>query len=424
MPRCALPSPPLPRPSCAEATDELYSRSYPLPRHWPFGQIHLVMEKSSRSCDLYIDESFCCDMAANDVEAIEGHVREAIASVLVGCHRRPCRAIDLGANNGWMTASMLDLGAVVVSVEPQPDLASSVSETARVNCWSERLTVLNRFACPWELESGRASDSCLEPRRLGSKVSNLPYRSGGGPSRKAAAMLLGSSTPGIDLDDVIYHGVNRSAPLHVDLIKADGDGPELGWLRTLLQMLRADPAKRPRLTVDCICVEAQVGHNRSSLVRAFATVLEKYEREGYETFRLDTHDFRRLITTRGFDAFSPPDTIAPLGRVRGPLPRDALEEEILGLRAMRHVWRIKPNLTRDQWEDILTPLHPRFPVHELLLVHRRVGFVAPTFAWTGLGRASVEAQASGWNQNATAHRKRFTRTKRGPSRWAFDYVQV
>ena len=30
--------------------------------------------------------------------------------------RRPCRAIDLGANAGWMTAAMLSMGAFVVSV--------------------------------------------------------------------------------------------------------------------------------------------------------------------------------------------------------------------------------------------------------------------------------------------------------------------
>eukprot|EP00966_Prymnesium_polylepis_P073333 1702611-Prymnesium_polylepis.2 len=46
-----------------------------------------------------------------------------------------------------MTAHMLSLGAHVISVEPQPDLAAAVRETALLNCWTERSLVLNSFAC-------------------------------------------------------------------------------------------------------------------------------------------------------------------------------------------------------------------------------------------------------------------------------------
>ena len=92
---------------------------------------------------------------------------------------------------------------------------------------------------------------------------------------------------------------------------------------------------------------------------------------------------------------------------------------------MRHLWRIQPNLTHEQWQVVLSPLHPRFPVHEFLLVHRRVGFVEPTYGWGGLVRASAEAQASGWGRNAswsTARRKANGGGR--PAKWVFDYVPV
>ena len=47
---------------------------------------------------------------------------------------------------------MLSLGAHVVSVEPQPDLALAVKETAQLNCWEGRSKVLNAFACIKEKE--------------------------------------------------------------------------------------------------------------------------------------------------------------------------------------------------------------------------------------------------------------------------------
>ncbi len=79
-------------------------------------------------------------------------MREAIASLLPrSCARRPsgheCHALDLGANNGWFTSMLLQLGARVTAVEPQPDLARAARETAELNCWADRLTMVNAKAC-------------------------------------------------------------------------------------------------------------------------------------------------------------------------------------------------------------------------------------------------------------------------------------
>ena len=93
------------------------------------------------------------------------------------------------------------------------------------------------------------------------------------------------------------------------------------------------------------------------------------------------HDARRFINRNGWDAYSPPGTYARLDRhaaqhahidrmitpysvkpnFRGvgalPVPltpvgdgvtRMELEEELLSVRAMRHVYRVKRNLTKQQ----------------------------------------------------------------------------
>ena len=42
---------------------------------------------------------------------------------------------------------MLQMGATVIAVEPQPDLAKALLETVELNCWADRATVVNARAC-------------------------------------------------------------------------------------------------------------------------------------------------------------------------------------------------------------------------------------------------------------------------------------
>ena len=55
------------------------------------------------------------------------HIRDVITSALLPCKFReaPCVALDLGANIGSGTLSMLRLNTIVTAVEPQPDLCAS-----------------------------------------------------------------------------------------------------------------------------------------------------------------------------------------------------------------------------------------------------------------------------------------------------------
>jgi len=67
---------------------------------------------------------------------------------------------------------MLQLGSYVLSVEPQPDLAIAIRETAELNCWGYLSTVLNARACARKAGSGclRPSTEGIEGWRDGCKV--------------------------------------------------------------------------------------------------------------------------------------------------------------------------------------------------------------------------------------------------------------
>ena len=396
------------------------------------------MEDVPGTCNLYESRpSFCCELTRQDDESIEGFVREAIVSLLGGCHRRRCRALDVGANNGWMSSYMLDLGAHVISVEPQVDLAAAVRATAALNCWEDRSIVFNNFACSCSNSSTRCFDGhnklCLRPkvpsRKLwraeglaeGPKPSSTPRssrrraRRNGQRSKANVSGIEGGAqrieqrweqnVTGIGIDDLIFYGTHsRKAPHHVDLIKLDGDGPEFLWLRAVEQLL----SKHNLLTIDAMIVEVQLrdttshalNMSRIKWARTFAALQQKH---GFEFYRLDQHDFRRLLTSTGWDAFSPPGTIGKLGRVRGALARDAVEDELFGVRAMRHLFRIKNNLSMAEWDVVLTPMNKRMSTLEVLLVHQRVGLVERRYGWGGLPRVSPEAKSAGWFPSAQGH---------------------
>ena len=332
--------------SDGESATQLYARSYTVPERWPFPPIHMVMESAPRTCNLYKYPQACCALASSLSDVfIERPVREVIASFLTGCHRRPlsrpCLSVDLGANNGWMTAYMLSTGSHVIAVEPAPDLARAVKATGALNCWSQRLVVVNAFACaPVRTRIGWC------PPSNGSSAAG-GYRMGGTPQRSqvvrhqiwAYAAYLGKilSKRPAGWPELSQTAAETQLKPHFDLVKMDGDGPEGGWLTYLGRLV-----SRGNISVGTIVLEAN-GITPQSM-RHFQADL------GYTVLRLDYPgtDSRRFITSKGWDAYSPRGTYASLDRF-GTLRRDVLEEELLSTRAMRHTWRIRPNLTEQQW---------------------------------------------------------------------------
>ena len=158
----------------------------------------------------------------------------------------------------------------------------------------------------------------------------------------------------------------------IDLLKMDADGPEGQWMNELASMLRyGGGGKRRSLRVKTIIVEASFVEPRTMAL--FQSLL------GYTVLRLDVHDSRRRITREGWDAYSTPGTMEPLGRLREehdavdrrrckysppgryrPLAdnvsRLELEEEWMAVRAMRHIFRVRPNTSEQGWATILQPV--------------------------------------------------------------------
>lgn len=353
---------------CGSAS--LHARSYTMPPRWPLDSFQLVMENTSGSCDFYRSHQACSDLQVWPEKMVEPPVRESIAAVLAGCRnprrQNPCKALDLGANNGWMSMIMLALGASVLSVEPASDFALAISESAHLNCFNdgERSVVLNAFACDRE---DRGPRSCMRSRRAWQG-----YRAAGGAPDGLRGRLR--ETVGVPVELILTRNVRslpraRDAltgarsplytippdtpalepPPHWELVKMDGDGPEGGWMRTLERLLR-----QRRLSVGAVTIE---GNNLdSATMRAFQS------RHGYTVYRLEMGDRRRTITPDGWDANSPAGT--PMASItsgvdgrRAAQPRDALESEVFGLRGMRHLFRARANLTLTEWDVLLGPIH-------------------------------------------------------------------
>ena len=305
------------------------------------------MEEVPGTCDFYAHRWVCCHLAGEHSSEPERSVREAINSVLPGCARattlgRPCFALDLGANAGWFSALMLSYGATVLSVEPQQDFAAGLNATAQLNCWSERSAVLHAFAY-----GTREEKQAYRPR-----TGSSGWRLMGSSNATQFRMFHRARPSAVDFDDLLQHELWRrhlhgrepptTRPLHLDLIKLDGDGPENSWLQAVLTALRAGS-----LSLGAAIVE--VNGVKPATMRAFQEL-------NFSIFRLDAMDGRRFITSRGWDAFSAPGTIERLDRLRH-LRRDDLEQEMFGVRAMRHVFRVRDALSLEQWGVLLETIN-------------------------------------------------------------------
>ena len=453
----------------------LEERAYRLPARWPFGHMHLVMETRPGLCDLYASTVECC-MATNASSGVyERHVDEALGSVLMSCKHRlrsgsPCRSIDLGANNGWISLMMLQMGSAVVAVEPQSDLARAAAESAALNCWASRFRILNARACAGSANSFAA---CMKPASTDLMISQgwrlgHSYRAGKPRLQTELRAKRGAEWPrlaglptvvgGVSLYDVLKSaaematgapravhatrtvrgmaGAGASAEAaeeasvpQLELIKMDADGREGEWLSEIEERIA-----NGSLVVRHMLIE---GNHLAPL-----TMMRLQQRHAYTFYRLDAHDGRRYITRNGWDAFSPPGTFARLDRMGaehdaldrrlqhesvkkqlriGPngrpiepmgdgVSRRQLEEELFGVRAMRHVFRVLPNVSLQGWVSLLNPvLRPGFPPQWLITLDGDLtepAGPAPLKQPMSAPPEERAAEANGWFLSRAAHQWR------------------
>lgn len=298
----------------------LMERSYLLPPVYPFRPIRMVMEDQPGSCDYYRKRSFCQKVAEGHSFEPEYHVREVIASFLHGCGAwRSCRALDLGANNGWHTASMLALGAHVTALEPQRDLARGVQDTAALNCAADRLTLINAFVRP-------------DPDAAGSSAIGSQWRAGGPP--KGYGFQAGS-VPNVPLDQV-------AVGAEFDLVKIDTDGPDGALLGRFESLLSAKKTKVSTFVVEC--------HNCSDALMWRLQNVHKYT-----VCLLDMHIDRRFIDAGGVDAYQrAPRRDAGSASPEHPAPQPPLPPfvaELYSIRLMKHLYAFRPGMSLEDWRQ-------------------------------------------------------------------------
>ena len=310
----------------------LLARSYPMPRRFPFGTpFNLVMETIPGSCNLYdgvqveLDDgskrSICQMFSDGVLMQPEVHSRQIISSFLGDCRMRadtPCRAVDLGANNGWLASMMLALGVTdLVAVEPQPDLARALRDTVKLNCWDRpTVRILNGFVTIGDEKRGEPVTVSCRGYRLGLR---------GGHELKNAC-------PGavhVPMADIFTHS-------HYHFVKIDVDGLDgeiIEWL--------ANRIRKGTLQVDTLFVECS---------RCNPKTLFAYQKElNYSAYLLDKCDERRDLDEKGVD----------IANGYRPFDLDPILEEHYGQRFLRHVFYVKPSADLTAWTRINQVRKPR-----------------------------------------------------------------
>lgn len=282
------------------------------PHFYPFPEFNMVVGKTDTSCEFVA--STCEDFSAGRTGYPEGFVRETIASFLVPCLQRPCLALDLGSNVGYVSSYMLALGAKVVSVEPQLDLARTLESTARVNCWSDRLIVHNAYVS-WKPEDEgntmtrahlwRPDDTAARNDKLIEK----PYF--------VLPTFLNTTT-------------------YIDFIKLDIDSYE-----TEIVSFFADYIAQNTFRFGSLIFEVNLGHNVDKLANA----LHKFQAElGYDIYKMNQHEQRRWFDSAGKDVYQPGT------RAYADTP---WYEERYSMRFMRFILFIKQMPSVSAWKECL-----------------------------------------------------------------------
>ena len=116
---------------------------YALAARFPLPEIGAVVDLADGTCLL----GHCEEMARGAATwGPDTHVRDLINSIMLPCALRwtadDCLAVDFGSNFGLHTLAMLQLGARVLSVEPQSDLCVASRASAAANGWAARSVIL------------------------------------------------------------------------------------------------------------------------------------------------------------------------------------------------------------------------------------------------------------------------------------------
>ena len=114
-----------------------------LAARFPLPEIRAIVDLKDGTCLL----GRCGEMRSGAATwGPDTHIRDLINSIMLTCAFRwepdDCLALDIGSNFGLHTFGMLQLGARVISIEPQTDLCVASRLSIQANGWSTRSIVV------------------------------------------------------------------------------------------------------------------------------------------------------------------------------------------------------------------------------------------------------------------------------------------
>jgi FkbM family methyltransferase len=272
------------------------------PRHelcerFPLKPIPIVLETSSGICLLgsHLLNGTICENSVRGKSrwSPDPHVRDIITTVLFTCALRSqpdnCFAIDVGSNVGAHTMVMLELGARVVSIEPQQDLCVATRFSASALGYASR----SRVIC------GGVAPNKSTPRNTLFMVKNGHRYNGFDPFTTSFPYTIGP-VPMIALERLV------GTKSRVDFLKIDTDSFDCATLEQAIHMMSSHGVVfRAFLleTWDDSCLGGNlIGHQILKLARMGYSVYRTlvFERSWDEHHRDYKNDFTPVSLPQGW----------------------------------------------------------------------------------------------------------------------------
>ena len=238
--------------------------TYQAPTFFPIRPFHMVLGVDQANPCVYIPD--CEAFSRGDLEWPEGFVIEVLIATLGDCPLRKCHVLDLGGNLGYVNSYAGSLGAKVVSVEPQSDLAAANKATTEHNCWQHRVENIVGFLT-LSADEDKHDHKASQLWRPGMTEFNK--------TREATKVYLGRL-------------IEQLGSKHLDLVKIDVDSIDIPILKFIVNFV-----KMGDITVDHILIEAACEPE---------TFFE-LQQLGYNIFQLDHHLRARFFDARGRDVY-------------------------------------------------------------------------------------------------------------------------
>jgi FkbM family methyltransferase len=277
------------------------------PRHelcerYPLKPIPVVLETAAGICFFgsHLTKGTICENAlrGKSTWSPDPHVRDIITTVLLPCslrsQRHDCFAIDVGSNFGAHTLVMLELGARVVSIEPQLDLCVASRISASALGYADRCLIV----------CGGISPNEATPRTSTFKINKDTFL-----WRYFGDVPIGTNKHGYSISgDVPLVSLKRlvATQSRVDFLKIDTDSIDCDVLQQAINLTVARGVLFRAMMLETAsgnCADGnKFGHQLVRLSRMGYTIYRTlvYERSWDEHHRDYENDFRAVPLPKGW----------------------------------------------------------------------------------------------------------------------------